>query len=808
MDDLRIGVSFIAGVADTDPAFRQMPWNAVKELFRDPATYPAKAACPLWKPCRFGDRRNAKGSRRIAENLDQVWGVMLDYDGGAVSIEQARDLAARAGVESIFYTTPSHTDDEPRWRAVLPLSEASPADQHERLVSLANGVLGGIAAPESWRPAQFFYYGHVAGSPYKFFETAGRCLDQLDPRPKPVGPPGRGSETASRGALAASSKPSLGLSSDEIRTALRPLDAEDYDQWLRVGLALHHETTGSDDGLALWDEWSRDSPNYAGQDDLATRWAGFGQSGTNEVTLRSFVPLAVRRRPRPTADLESLLAAAAKLTESSSSDEIDAVILPTATLHPADQSRVLKAAKAATGISVADLRRSLRVAADLDHLALATIVLDELGAENLVEAQSNLWRWRDEGLWTPVEPRELEADVQRILAARPGLPVTRRLVDGVAETLRRAVLDRTARFDSVDADVVNLRNGEQHWTGEDWELRPHCRENFFSSQIPAAYSDAAEAPRFERFLDEVFRGDADATEKKTAVLELLGYSLMRHTRYEKFPLLVGDGSNGKSVLLNLVRELVGARNTSAVLLDQLDVSSMRARLLGKLVNLSSEVKAGSRFPDDAVKALASGDYLTAAAKYCHPFEFRPCATLWLASNHMPRCHDTSDGVFRRAIVLRFNNRFSHGGAADPNLLEKLRDELPGILRLALDAYGGVIRRGGFTIPASSREAVEDWRLEGDSAMQFFDERVVRDAESRVSVIEAYMMYQWWARESGIRHPMTKRAFCGRMEQLGARRMKSGSARYLAGIRLSDAAPGNTTAPRAVDAAVSALRTTH
>lgn len=53
-----------------------------------------------------------------------------------------------------------------------------------------------------------------------------------------------------------------------------------YDAWLRVGMALNHETGGSDEGLALWDEWSSPSDKYPGLEALRSHWVSFGRSAT------------------------------------------------------------------------------------------------------------------------------------------------------------------------------------------------------------------------------------------------------------------------------------------------------------------------------------------------------------------------------------------------------------------------------------------------------------------------------------------------------------------------------------------------
>lgn len=97
--------------------------------------------------------------------------------------------------------------------------------------------------------------------------------------------------------------PPLGLTEGQLREALEVLDpAMPHDPWLRVGMALHHETAGQ--GFALWDEWSSAAPSYPGTAALAHRWESFGDGGT-VVTARSLVRMAHEAGARivPVADL-------------------------------------------------------------------------------------------------------------------------------------------------------------------------------------------------------------------------------------------------------------------------------------------------------------------------------------------------------------------------------------------------------------------------------------------------------------------------------------------------------------------------
>ena len=84
----------------------------------------------------------------------------------------------------------------------------------------------------------------------------------------------------------------VGLTPDQIDRCLEALPNDlDYDAWLSVGLALHHETQG--EGFEIFDAWSQLSPKYSSRQYGLERWNSFGKSSDgNTVTARSLVRLA------------------------------------------------------------------------------------------------------------------------------------------------------------------------------------------------------------------------------------------------------------------------------------------------------------------------------------------------------------------------------------------------------------------------------------------------------------------------------------------------------------------------------------
>lgn len=140
----------------------------------------SKAELPLWKLALFGDKRTNKGSLRHNANVLSVTGIEFDYDAERMSFDDAADILHAHRIMGIIYTSPSHTEDTPRWRVMCPLADPVAPDRRDYLLSRLNGAFGGIIVGESWTLSQSYYYGTINSNPSHRMELAGwHCIDQL-----------------------------------------------------------------------------------------------------------------------------------------------------------------------------------------------------------------------------------------------------------------------------------------------------------------------------------------------------------------------------------------------------------------------------------------------------------------------------------------------------------------------------------------------------------------------------------------------------------------------------------------------------
>ena len=104
-----------------------------------------------------------------------ITGIEVDYDGEAVSVEEAVQLLGnRSGIQSLVYTSPRHTEDAPRWRVLCPLSREHAPNERERFVGRLNGLFGGgIFAGESFTLSQADHFGCISNNPLHRVEVIG-----------------------------------------------------------------------------------------------------------------------------------------------------------------------------------------------------------------------------------------------------------------------------------------------------------------------------------------------------------------------------------------------------------------------------------------------------------------------------------------------------------------------------------------------------------------------------------------------------------------------------------------------------------
>jgi P4 family phage/plasmid primase-like protien len=255
-----------------------------------------------------------------------------------------------------------------------------------------------------------------------------------------------------------------------------------------------------------------------------------------------------------------------------------------------------------------------------------------------------------------------------------------------------------------------------------------------------------------------------------------GYTLTGITRERLLAILYGFGKNGKTTLVELLRDVMGdyATNTDTetLLMKRYQgVGNDVAALKGARFVSAAEVEQGRRLAESKVKQLTGRDTVTARFLFGEPFNFTPEFKLWLSTNNKPVIQGTDDAIWDRIRLIPFTQRFD-GERQDPKLPEKLRGELAGVLAWMVE---GCLewQEHGLGEPETVRAATDQYRAEMDTLAAFLDEECVVVPESMVLAERLYQSYAMWCDKSGERKE-PKKAFVAKLEERGFKRRRATS----------------------------------
>jgi P4 family phage/plasmid primase-like protien len=411
-----------------------------------------------------------------------------------------------------------------------------------------------------------------------------------------------------------------------------------------------------------------------------------------------------------------------------------------------------------------------------DEVELAQALLGKLNLDgDVVFDRGDFYQYNSAtGLWQPLSHEPLSQRVQDFAgqlvytADDPSvLRMSSRTVNGTI-TLAR---DRVAcpGFLSQAIPGVAFTNGFVAVSYQGIRLLPHHPDHRAVFGFPFPYNPSAPAPWSQKFLCDLFLGDADATEKRELLQEFAGACVIGvATVLAKALVLLGEGRNGKSTFIRIIEALFPPAARSAIAPQLFDQEYYRAELEGKRLNSVSELPRADILRAESFKAIIAGDTITGRVIRNQPRTIKPIAGHVFAANALPNTDDLSRAFWSRFLVVGFNRVFEKHeqwqGLADYVIAQ----ELPGVAAWALEGARRLLQRNPmrYTEPPSHVQALAEWRRNADQVAQFVEEMCdpTDVLAERTSGKMLFQEYKKWAEENGHR-PVNHINFGMRLKKL-------------------------------------------
>lgn len=579
---------------------------------------------------------------------------------------------------------------------------------------------------------------------------------------------------------------------ETMREALKHIDPGcGRSQWVKVGLALRHQFHDDEEtGYALFDQWSCGDlwpdgcpANYDG-DGMPNQWGSFKAEGG--VTIASLYYTAIAAGWQPPSNIDTAAAfgpgaatadvfneITTRIHESGTDMTQTAAILDEITASGCNMLQrdllvlALKAALKTEGLMDKKLSNKIdsatrsepRVAGlyGKNHTENALQFLETRYPNGTLRRSDELWYVYTGKAWAEV----LDASMQAILAAdmlssspmHSTIKGTYSMLADLVHTEQRCGQGLKQGTILFDNGVLDLQSGT---------LSAHSPAYFTTNILPYSYSNAAVAPRWLAFLQEVFEHDY---ERIQLLQEWFGYMVSPSYEYQKILLLLGPARSGKGTIGHVLHEVVGSHNFSGGSLLAFSTDAFIDSLRDKTVVFvgDAEKSINRNFIGSVIerlKTISGHDEVIVARKYKSTLSTAVPARITIAANHIPNLFDDSGALANRLMALPFDVSFL--GREDPELAEKLLTEIEGIAAWSLEGLARLHSRGRFIVPQATKQEATNIAEAYSPLTTFVEEECMLTGleGDKIFGVDVYDVYLKWALSAREDRTLSKKVFIG------------------------------------------------
>jgi P4 family phage/plasmid primase-like protien len=349
------------------------------------------------------------------------------------------------------------------------------------------------------------------------------------------------------------------------------------------------------------------------------------------------------------------------------------------------------------------------------------------------------WLWNDEKyVWEVVDETDILLFVKKLCAASTTKSYERnQIIEGMRQYGREKIPKPIKKTWIQFKDTI-----VDYKTGEEIEAKP---EYFVTNSIPWPLHKErfVDTPVIDRIFEEWVGEDYVKT-----LYEIIAYCLVPDYPIHRLFCFIGEGLNGKSCFLRLLKKFIGEENVTSTELDTLLTSRFEiTKLHKKLVCMMGETNFAEMEKTSVLKKLTGQDTIGFEYKNKNPFDDFNYAKILLATNNLPTTTDKTLGFYRRWLIIDFPNKFSE----KKDILDDIPEEEYEILTVkSLIVLKDLMKKKEFHKEGSLEEREKRYEEKSNPFDKFWKEVIVEDPNSNVSKKKFREKLESWCKENRFR----------------------------------------------------------
>lgn len=303
---------------------------------------------------------------------------------------------------------------------------------------------------------------------------------------------------------------------------------------------------------------------------------------------------------------------------------------------------------------------------------------------------------------------------------------------------------------AAPANLIAFRNGL--FNVIDDSFVPFTPEHVITNKIDWDFNPNAYFQDTDDVLNNI---SCNENEIRMLLEEMVGYCLYRRNELGKAFILTGAGSNGKSTFLNMLKTMLGKRNTSVLDLKKLGDRFSTVMLFGKMANIGDDIS--DEFVTDAAefKKIVTGETIDAEQKGQPKFDFEPYVKLIFSANNIPRIGKGRDStaILRRLVIVPFNAQFDKKTLGDefkPYIGDDLKSQesMEYLIQLGIQGLKRVLQNRKFTSSLKVEAELEEYEETNNPILGFFKETDKDEIENEITN-DIYKQYTVYCSENSL-----------------------------------------------------------